>query len=714
MAMVLADVTEAAVCEDTPAAKAAALHALHLRSAPLGVASRSLARGLDGVRRLDALEWLVQAFDALGLPDTELFSAFGLLDRFAAASPAPISASPGAFAVVLAAMLVAVKANGTQNGLERAKRLVAEVSGAQQPWVAVRKAELSMLGRLGFRVCTPTSRDLLDRLIADSTIWDAGCHHKCANLAKFLLELGLVHEPEVLYGPGHPPLALAVAALLLALLAHGAPRQCIEHLCDAARMLEAGSETVVDLAEVMRQRWCAEERRVSSGDGSSAVFEKWLRRVGGCLGVSPPAAGELGYLLRGGVLPVTEAAGASVVVKAATGVPQQQELSSGRAAKPSPPRQASRRPSTVTIAGTNASSEEASGASVLTAAVGKSASSPSAPSSLATGRHVSGNNSREARNSVLTTAEMLAALPTPARQRGAGRCNRNAEAAVANAASAAVAAEQQQRQQQQQQPSSSAGASTQAAAPSLTRGQSTTALPQNAQTAPADGQVLQQLPAPRQTSEQSAPVANAHTSRECLPLTHQQQQRQQQQKQLLSRVAAYELERQQNVVQPSNVATALACRTLPVHCELPTSPREELLADGVGGASPEQRHTDRNTVDLTEVLAMLVPSELLVSSALRMQWPRDRRRVGTSEASATCREAAEALHEAAAQLLTTASTLDTATGCVSARTTSATRRRRTYSGPASGRAVSPLAGTRILPARASPPAHLTGDRGMRA
>jgi len=688
MAMVLADVTEAAVCEDTPAAKAAALHALHLRSAPLGVASRSLARGLDGVRRLDALEWLVQAFDALGLPDTELFSAFGLLDRFAAASPAPISASPGAFAVVLAAMLVAVKANGTQNGLERAKRLVAEVSGAQQPWVAVRKAELSMLGRLGFRVCTPTSRDLLDRLIADSTIWDAGCHHKCANLAKFLLELGLVHEPEVLYGPGHPPLALAVAALLLALLAHGAPRQCIEHLCDAARMLEAGSETVVDLAEVMRQRWCAEERRVSSGDGSSAVFEKWLRRVGGCLGVSPPAAGELGYLLRGGVLPVTEAAGASVVVKAATGVPQQQELSSGRAAKPSPPRQASRRPSTVTIAGTNASSEEASGASVLTAAVGKSASSP--------------------------IAEMLVASPTPARQCGAGRGNRNAEAAVANAASAAVAAEQQQRQQQQQQPSSSAGASTQAAAPSLTRGQSTTALPQNAQTAPADGQVLQQLPAPRQTSEQSAPVANAHTSRECLPLTHQQQQRQQQQKQLLSRVAAYELERQQNVVQPSNVATALACRTLPVHCELPTSPREELLADGVGGASPEQRHTDRNTVDLTEVLAMLVPSELLVSSALRMQWPRDRRRVGTSEASATCREAAEALHEAAAQLLSTASTLDTATGCVSARTTSATRRRRTYSGPASGRAVSPLAGTRILPARASPPAHLTGDRGMRA
>merc|ERR1719174_3076670 len=94
---------------------------------------------MDTARRLDALEWLVQAFDALKLPDSQLFAAFGLLDRFAATSKAPISAGPGAFALVLAAMLVSLKVSGTHKDLERAKRLVVEVSGASKPWQAVRR-----------------------------------------------------------------------------------------------------------------------------------------------------------------------------------------------------------------------------------------------------------------------------------------------------------------------------------------------------------------------------------------------------------------------------------------------------------------------------------------------------------------------------------------------------------------------------------------------
>lgn len=212
---------------------------LHARSAPLGVANADLARGLDSSRRLDALEWLVQAFDALGLPDTQLFSAFGLLDRFAASSPNPISAGPGAFALVLAAMLVALKVSGTQRDLERAKRLVVEVSGSARPWAAVRKAELCILRRLGFRACTPTARDLLDRLLADvggpsvqqdGSAWDGDAKARCENLSRFLLELGLVHEPEVVYGAGRAPLAAAMAALLLTLLALSAPRRVVEAL----------------------------------------------------------------------------------------------------------------------------------------------------------------------------------------------------------------------------------------------------------------------------------------------------------------------------------------------------------------------------------------------------------------------------------------------------------------------------------------------------
>ena len=53
---------------------------LHKRASPLNLSHQSLAHGLDSARRPDALEWLVQAFDALDLADEQLFSAIGLLD----------------------------------------------------------------------------------------------------------------------------------------------------------------------------------------------------------------------------------------------------------------------------------------------------------------------------------------------------------------------------------------------------------------------------------------------------------------------------------------------------------------------------------------------------------------------------------------------------------------------------------------------------------
>lgn len=285
----------------------------HRRSSPLGLANTQLERGLDASRRLDALEWLVQAFDALGLPDGQLFAAFGLLDRYAAASPVPISAGPGAFALVLAAMLVALKVSGTQKDLERAKRLVVEVSGNSKPWTEVRRAELQILRCLGFRACTPTARELLDRLLYDSAaeisksstgdadVWDGESFAKYEALSRFLLELGVVHEPEAIYGPGRPPLVAALAALSLAQLALGVPRRCAEALQSPLRLLEETNfaSSVPEVAEAMRQRWCQEERRAagsSSSGGCSAVMEKWVRRVRS-FGASPPAAGELQHLI---------------------------------------------------------------------------------------------------------------------------------------------------------------------------------------------------------------------------------------------------------------------------------------------------------------------------------------------------------------------------------------------------------------------------------
>ena len=201
------------------------LSVLHKRSSPLNLSHQHLAHGLDSARRLDALEWLVQAFDALDLADEQLFSAIGLLDRFAAAATAPIAAGPGAFALVLAVMLVALKVSGFKKDLERARRLVVEVSGSSRPWNAVRKAELSILRRLGFRACTPTAFDLLDRLLAElfpsvvfrlgspggapgstdvaaaggTDLWDHDTKLRCSNLARFLLEMCIVYDPEALY-----------------------------------------------------------------------------------------------------------------------------------------------------------------------------------------------------------------------------------------------------------------------------------------------------------------------------------------------------------------------------------------------------------------------------------------------------------------------------------------------------------------------------------
>jgi len=620
-----------------------------MRSQPLGVASRSLSQGLDGARRLDALEWLVQAFDALNLPDTQLFAAFGLLDRFAAASPAPISAGPGAFALVLAAMLVALKATGTQRELERAKRLVAEVSGTSRPWAAVRKAELCILRRLGFRACTPTSRDLLDRLLGeasqaavrtsqDASAWDMDSRARCADLARFLLELGLVHEPETLYGLGNPPLTAALAALLLALLALGAPRQCADALREPARLLDGGLTAAELAAEAMRQRWSAEERRAAGG-GGSAVLEKWLRRVGS-FGASPPAAGELRYLT----------AGVGVAVES------QAPKDSARA-KPSPPA-ALRRASTALCC-----------------------------------RDV-GNGSGA------TTSEVLAALPTPARR------------AASKGPACTMEAPNQEQQQQQQPPAGGCSAASLALV-----------VQRPAQGSAARPVVVGLVAAQEEASQQPQQLPTPRT--------------------VLGPVVATGLAPTSLAVQLPRPAATESLATWPLAqssgMEAPPSPLPELnLQASVTQVHPERQPAERPLVELTHVLNMVAPqpvqgplvpaskqkppsvaAELLISSALRMQWPHDRRKVGSSDAALTCREAADVLKEAAAQLLGAASALDGGAcpatkglccGSESKRQRSALRRRRTVGGPSPARPASPVGGGGHPAQRGSPPVRFAGLR----
>jgi len=322
---------ESPMAESPP--RVISLQALHKRSSPLNLTHQHLSHGLDSARRLDALEWFVQAFDALDLADEQLFSAFGLLDRYAASANAPIAAGPGAFALVLAAMLIALKVSGFKKDLEQARKLVVEVSGSSRPWAAVRKAELNILRRLGFRACTPTAYHLLDRLVSDTLmktvateeadVWDSESKTHCSNLARFLLEICIIYEPEALYSNGRPPLLGAVSALLLSLLAHAAPRHYALMLGDAIHLTESNRSTLTEIAEAMRNRWALEDQKHAVG-GNAIVLEKWHRRHG-AFDVSVPALFDLRALTSGIQMPKEK----SFVPKALPTSPQKPRRLSG-------------------------------------------------------------------------------------------------------------------------------------------------------------------------------------------------------------------------------------------------------------------------------------------------------------------------------------------------------------------------------------------------
>merc|ERR1712241_903257 len=88
-----------------------------------------------------------------------------------------------------------------------------------------------------------------------------------------------------------------------------------------------------------------------------------------------------------------------------------------------------------------------------------------------------------------------------------------------------------------------------------------------------------------------------------------------------------------------------------------------------------------------------VDTKVLLSSALRMRWPRDGRQQGPSDAAVACREAAEALSQASVQLLDTACKLEQGKSTASSRASGPVsdgeaKRRRTFCG-SSALAVSP-------------------------
>jgi len=654
-----------------------ALSHLHKRASPLCLTCGDLAQGLDSARRLDALEWLVQAFDALSLSDAQLFSAFGLLDRFAAASPAPISAGPGAFAFVLAAMLVALKVSGTQRDLERAKRLVIEASGTPRPWAAVRKAELQILRRLGFRACTPTCLDFLERLlnevfeqndrldersVAGMTALDREARPGAllprpliGDLARLLLELGLVHEPEAVYGSvGHPPLASALAAMLLALLAFRAPSRCMEALHGYISLVDSGESVIGNLAEAMRTRWQQEERKCALQNGSSAVLEKWKRRMAqGTVGAQVPSLMDMRNLIP--ECPKDKAAAA-----------EDSDLANGRRLRGKQPGASPLRPHQVpTPMQSGLAPEEKRGTSLLLAPA------------TAVSRAVSGASERQSEQEKPSSSK---------------------NGPQANELPASAAAPSSAR------PSSTSGGSGGELTQRSSSGSGTTHGPAVAAVRYPSSQLVSALSRASAASENisSWPLSSAAQSQEG---------------QATSPVLAAS----------KDGAGALTQRTASTSASVGTSPEALVELTHVlnmvhPGGKPSLDGA-ANAASSGKPKPPTVASELLVSSALRLAWPPDRRKgVDVGVAASSCKEAAAVLEEAAKYLRNTAADLESGVilrndlkGATGLGAGSESKRRRTFGGPSPPRAASPPTGAErcfgapTVVSRGSPPVY----RGIR-
>jgi hypothetical protein len=142
---------------------------------------------------------------------------------------------------------------------------------------------------------------------------------------------------------------------------------------------------------------------------------------------------------------------------------------------------------------------------------------------------------------------------------------------------------------------------------------------------------------------------------------------------------------------------------------------------GYSAAGASIRRTELQSPQ-AKAKAPSVAAELLMSSALRMQWPVDRRKVSSGDAAVTCRDAAAMLQEAAAQLLGAAKDLEnngTAVNRVVSMADTQSKRRRTFGGPSPTRAPSPIGAAteggraglvRPMAPRGSPPVRLAGLR----
>lgn len=232
-----------------------ALRSLHTTSQRHQPCPKVLLEGLPWTHRQETLVWLLQAFDVMNFPDSLLFDAALLLDRYYATLPRE-EGSGSAQRKLLAAVCTALKTSYPAELQLPLRQVVTHLGRDQVPFERVMNAELSMLKVLRFHVSTPTARDFLDAMT--TRLGDAPGSQAWRSLAEFLLQLTLV-DASLHFRFAHAVLAASVASLALWTLR--APPAAFDALLEDFALSGAepagSTATVVQCMGQVHEQWSA-------------------------------------------------------------------------------------------------------------------------------------------------------------------------------------------------------------------------------------------------------------------------------------------------------------------------------------------------------------------------------------------------------------------------------------------------------------------------
>ena len=288
------------------------------------------------------VDWLVKAFDTMGLRDEWLVNCICLLDRISsqrAAQENGLKQKEKSISLQkdwkkmlvesLCAVLMALKISSAEAETRMpVKHIIFNLmrnsaDSGEELWPHIFQTELRFLLLIDFRVAQPTAMDLVGRLALDVAlaapdanaaggIWPglaevnvtaytrakrdgrvpvAELRPRFMVFSRFLVELALLHGEEDAYRLAtRAPLVLALAAVHVALdsFTGGPPESCRRVVFSAKQLLvESEVEQLAECVPFLRELW-------SMGSPGDAVAQKWRKRqnTGDQVLPQPPADTE--------------------------------------------------------------------------------------------------------------------------------------------------------------------------------------------------------------------------------------------------------------------------------------------------------------------------------------------------------------------------------------------------------------------------------------